>query len=138
MMTEKFGGFGASMGPGDGDGVKDSVEDQALWQLLGVLDDVEPSSGFAERLKRGLKAEPIAVRPWYRRGWIPAAAAVLMIAIAIPFALDGNKGKEVSPTIDDVAEYQGVMDLLDGLSDADVLVLEANEAETVQTDWFGG
>ena len=138
MMTKKIEGFSASMGPGDGDGDFDSADDRALWQLMGVLEDIEPSSDFMGSLRREFDCAPVVARPWYRRSWIPAAAAVLMVAIAIPFAMKGHDSDQPSTTSGDVAEYQGVMDILDGLSDADVLALEANEAESIQADWFGG
>ncbi|MFT7616549.1 MAG: hypothetical protein ACI97A_000173 [Planctomycetota bacterium] len=137
-MTKKQNGFGASMGPDDGESIKDSAEDQALWQLMGVLDDVKPSSDFIRSLTEQT-TRPIALRPWYRRGWVPAAAAVLMIAITIPFALESKSGSTKNPDkAQNVAEYQGVVELLGGLSDADVLDLDANETESVQADWFGG
>lgn len=114
-------------------------EDQALWQLMGVLEDEEPRSTFVQNVQDQAHAMPASSAPWYRRTWVPAAAAAFLFAIAIPFALDKEPNNDrPQETLNSAAEYQGVVEMLGGLSDADVLGLHATEAEEVQADWFGG
>ena len=137
MMKDKFEGFGAAMGPGDGGDPPDSAEDRALWQLMGVLEDEKPAADFVDRVRDQILTVPRHMVPWYRRSWVPAAAAVLMVAIALPFLLKG-KGNEIDqPNPKQGSQYQSVVDLLDGLSDSDVLALETSEEEIVQADYFG-
>ncbi len=116
-----------------------SPEDQALWQLMGILEDEAPSADFVDRVCRQVQKK-VVHRPWYRRSWV-AAAAVIMLVVTIWPLLGGPGGDRSGPLPDNgnsAREYQGVVELLDGLSDVDVLVLEAAEEESIQTDWFGG
>lgn len=138
MMTEKFDAFGASMGPDDGERQPDSAEDKALWQLMGLVDDVTPSPDFVDSVRRRIEAEARVTQPWHKSRWIPAAAAAILLAVTIPFAIDGSSSTDQGAPEGNVAEYQGVVDLLDTLSDTDLLALEASEEESVQADWFGG
>lgn len=137
-MKNKFDQEQARFGPDDEKGANCNPEDEALWQLMGVLHDVKPSSTFLTQAKKKATPAALPVIPLYRQGWIQAAAAVLVVALTISFWLNDGQNVGDSPNVNDVVEYQGVMELLGGLSDADVLVLEANETEIVQADWFGG
>ncbi len=137
-MNNKFDQQQSRFGPDDDMGSKFDPEDEALWQLMGVLDDVKPSSAFLARVKNGATSQTPPALPFYRLGWVQAAAAVLLVALTIAFWRSADQNRGTTPPGNDVVEYQGVMELLGGLSDADVLVLEANETEIVQADWFGG
>ena len=124
------------------------AEDDALWELLGVVEDAPPSRDFVARTLARTR-EDVAPQGTLRRGpWAwwggGAVAAAALIGAVMVFGGNGDAG---DPTTDPARhggsvakneDISDVVDLLRNLNDTDLLALEADAAEAVQDEYLGG
>jgi hypothetical protein len=59
--------------------------EQAVWELIGRHESIEPSFGFAERTVRRLQESPATSRPWFGLPvvrWASVGVALVALAVA--------------------------------------------------------
>ncbi|MEZ6197921.1 MAG: hypothetical protein R3F20_19705 [Planctomycetota bacterium] len=119
------------------------AEDEALWSLLGAVDEVAPTRSFVSRTvdraraeRRAAETRPLFRRPWLATGLTAAAAIVGAIVIFGRPGDDATRESTQAPVATN--DISDVVDILSNLGDDDLLVLEARDAEAVQDEYLGG
>lgn len=135
--------------PSEGEDIRADfdAEDEALWKLLGVVDDASPSRDFVARtLARSREdqspAAPLRRGPWV--WWSGGGAAAAALVGAVLFFGGGDDPKPVesrdesTAAVEEKNDISDVVDLLRNLEGTDLLALEADDAESVQDEYLGG
>ncbi len=95
-------------------------KENAWAQSIAKLEDIDPPSDLTQRIMSRIKAKateetPKAKEPLFSGGFkafIPIAASVVLIIMALPFLFDGldgfnNKAPSVSPEVQNQTTYSG-------------------------------
>jgi hypothetical protein len=122
------------------------AEDEALWALLGVMEDSPPSRDFVSQTIARVQREK-GSGAFGRRvslaWWASGAAVAAALFGAIVFLGNGDSAPQApkpgeAGVVARGEDISDVVDLLANLKESELLALEADDAEAVQDEYLGG